>query len=85
MYMKKINVKKVYYLFWIFVFGSIFGWFFEGIYTYIRKGVIINHSAVAIGPFNMAYGLAACVLSASLVILNCFLLALQVGAYWNMS
>mgnify|MGYP005779883871 FL=1 len=65
--MKKIDVKKVYYLFWIFVFGSIFGWFFEGIYTYIRKGVIINHSAVAIGPFNMAYGLAACVLSASLV------------------
>lgn len=65
--MKKVDAKKLYYLFLIFIFGSIFGWFFEGIYTYLRKGIIINHSAVVIGPFNMAYGLAAIVLTASLI------------------
>lgn len=64
--MKKETIEKLYYLFWIFVFGSVVGWFIEGIYTYLKKGVIINHSAVIIGPFNMAYGLAACVLTAIL-------------------
>lgn len=65
--MKKETIEKLYYLFWIFVFGSVVGWFIEGIYTYLKKGVIINHSAVVIGPFNMAYGLAACVLTTFLI------------------
>ena len=64
--MKKENIEKLYNLFWIFIFGCVAGWIIEGLWTYIKKGVIINHSAVVIGPFNMAYGLCACVLSAIL-------------------
>ena len=64
--MKKENIEKLYNLFWIFIFGCVAGWVIEGLWTYIKKGVIINHSAVIIGPFNMAYGLCACVLSAML-------------------
>ncbi len=61
--MKKETVEKIYYLFWIFVFASVIGWGIEGAWTYLKKGVLINHSAVAIGPFNMAYGVAAVVLT----------------------
>ena len=57
------DVKNIYNLFWIFIFGSVAGWFIEGLWTFLKKGVLINHSAVAIGPFNMAYGLGAVVLT----------------------
>lgn len=55
--------KSLYNLFWIFIIGSIAGWVIEGIFTYVTKNVLINHSAVVIGPFNMAYGISACLLS----------------------
>ncbi len=61
--MKKETKENLYNLFWIFVLGCVIGWVIEGLWTYVKKGVIINHSAVVIGPFNMAYGLSACVLS----------------------
>ena len=57
------DVKNIYNLFWIFIFGSVAGWFIEGLWTFLKKGVLINHSAVAIGPFNIAYGLGAIVLT----------------------
>lgn len=57
------DVKNIYNLFWVFIFGSVAGWFIEGVWTFLKKGVLINHSAVAIGPFNMAYGLGAIVLT----------------------
>lgn len=57
------DVKNIYNLFWIFIFGSVAGWFIEGLWTFFKKGVLINHSAVAIGPFNMAYGLGAIALT----------------------
>ena len=56
--MKKVSL---YNLFYIFIIGSICGWVIEFFWTLIKKGLIINHSAVVIGPFNMAYGLCAVV------------------------
>ena len=54
--MKKLNY---YNLFCIFIIGSIFGWFVEGIFTLIKKGILINHSGLVIGPFNLIYGFGA--------------------------
>lgn len=53
-------------MFWLFILASIFGWFVEGAWTLLKKGYLINHSAVVIGPFNMAYGVCACLLTALL-------------------
>ncbi len=62
--MKKLNL---YNLFYIFIIGSIYGWLIEGIWTLIKKGLIINHSALVIGPFNMVYGVCAVLLTALLL------------------
>lgn len=64
--MKEKHIKRLYELFWIFIFGCIVGWILEGGFTFIKYGTLINHSAVVIGPFNMAYGFSACFLSALL-------------------
>lgn len=61
--MSKKKVNLIYYLFWIFIIGSVFGWVVEVIFSFIKRGYFINHSAVVIGPFNMAYGLGALCLS----------------------
>ena len=50
--------ESLYNLFFIFLIGSVLGWFIEGIYTLIKKGILINHSALVIGPFNIVYGIA---------------------------
>ena len=52
--MNKINVVK---LFYIFIIGSLVGWVVEGLYTLIVFHELVNHSAVVIGPFDMAYGI----------------------------
>lgn len=62
--MKKL---KFYDLFYIFIFGSIFGWLIEGIYTLIKKGILINHSALVLGPFNVVYGIGAVILTIFLI------------------
>ncbi len=62
--MKKTNF---YNLFYIFIITSIFGWLIEVLWTLIKKGVVINHSAVVIGPFNMVYGVCAVMLSLFLI------------------
>ena len=54
---------KLYNLFYIFIIGSVAGWYIEGLWTFLKKGVIINHSAVVIGTFNMIYGICAIVLT----------------------
>ena len=56
-------MKKFYNLFYIFVIASICGYFIELIWTLVTKGVVINHSAVVIGPFNFAYGICAVILT----------------------
>ena len=53
----------LYNLFWIFVIASMIGWIIEGLWSFFKKGMLINHSAVVIGPFNMAYGFSACFFS----------------------
>lgn len=50
-------------LFYTFLFGCIFGWIIEGIWTLIKKGILINHTALVIGPFNVVYGVGAVVLT----------------------
>lgn len=53
-------------IFYIFIFGCFFGWIVEGIWTFLKKGLLINHSALVIGPFNVVYGIGAVVLTLSL-------------------
>ena len=55
MCMREEYVKKFYYLFWIFIVGCVAGWIIEGIFTFAKYGVLINHSALVLGPFNVAY------------------------------
>ena len=52
--MSKKYEKEFYNLFWIFFIGSIFGWIVEVIFSFVKYGVFINHSALVIGPFNIA-------------------------------
>lgn len=57
---KKLNF---YNLFYIFIIASVFGYVIEFLWTFFKKGVLINHSAVVIGPFNFAYGICAIMLT----------------------
>ncbi len=50
-------------LFYIFLMSCVFGWLVEGIWTLLKKGVLINHTALVIGPFNIVYGIGGVVLS----------------------
>lgn len=43
--------------------GCIVGWVIEVIFTFITQRTFINHSALVIGPFNVAYGLGASLLT----------------------
>lgn len=63
--MKKSS-ESLYNLFWIFIVGCVVGWLVEGVFSLIKWREFINHSAVVIGPFNMAYGLGALMLTALL-------------------
>lgn len=62
----KRSSESLYNLFWIFIVGCVVGWFVEGVFSLIKWKEFINHSAVVIGPFNMAYGLGALMLTALL-------------------
>ena len=62
----KRSSESLYNLFWIFIVGCVVGWFVEGVFSLIKWREFINHSAVVIGPFNMAYGLGALMLTALL-------------------
>lgn len=67
MYMKE--KLGFYNMFWLFIFGSVIGWCLEVIFTFITQGQFINHSALVIGPFDVAYGFGACALT---LMLYCF-------------
>ncbi len=58
--MKKL---EFYNMFYIFIFASIVGWVLEGIWTFLADGLLLNHSALVIGPFDIAYGICACFLT----------------------
>ncbi len=57
---------NTYYLFWIFLIGSVFGWIIEVTFTLLKSHKFINHSALVLGPFNIIYGFGACLLTALL-------------------
>lgn len=57
---EKISFHDIFY---IFIFGCFLGWIVEGLWTLLKKGVLINHSALIIGPFNIVYGIGAIVLT----------------------
>ena len=46
-------------LFLLFLFGSIAGFIFEGVWCVFRKGHWENHSALVWGPFCIVYGIGA--------------------------
>ena len=71
--MKKLSF---YNLFYIFIIGSVFGWIVECIYTLIKKGIFLNHSALVIGPFNIVYGIGAC-------FLTILLFKMKDASYWR--
>ncbi len=50
-------------MFYTFLFGCFMGWIVEGIWTLLKKGLFLNHSALVIGPFNIIYGIGAVVLT----------------------
>lgn len=56
-------MKKLYKLLYIFIITSICGYFVELIWSLVTKGMLINHSAVVIGPFNFAYGICGVALT----------------------
>ncbi len=60
---EKVSFNDIFY---IFIFGCFFGWIVEGIWTLLKKGILINHSALVIGPFNLIYGVGAIALTLSL-------------------
>ena len=57
---EKLNFYDIFYL---FIFGCILGWLVEGIWSLLKKHLLINHSALVIGPFNVVYGVGAIVLT----------------------
>lgn len=57
---EKISFHDIFY---IFLFGCFFGWIVEGIWSYLKRGILINHSALVLGPFNVVYGVSAIVLT----------------------
>ena len=62
--MKKL---KFYDYFYMFLIGSVFGWILEGVGSIVVDHMLINHSALVIGPINAIYGVGACVLTAMLL------------------
>ena len=50
-------------LFGIFIIASVCGYLIEFVWTLLTQGMLINHSAVVIGPFNFAYGICAVALT----------------------
>ncbi len=57
---EKITFQDIFY---IFLFGCFFGWIVEGIWSYLKRGILLNHSALVLGPFNIVYGISAIVLT----------------------
>ncbi len=50
-------------IFYIFIFGCLFGYIVEGIWSYLKRGILINHTALVLGPFNIVYGVGAITLT----------------------
>ncbi len=62
---KRSKKPKVsfYDLFWLFIYGSVFGWVCEWTFSLVVHHQLINHSALVLGPFDVCYGICACALT----------------------
>ena len=78
--------SKFYNLFWIFIIGSIFGWVVEVLFALVKYGHFYNRSSLIYGPFGLAYGLGAVVLTLCLTnlknnnILKIFIISFLLGS-----
>ena len=59
---QKVNYRAVFLLFF---FGSIAGFFMEGLWSQARTGQWVHHSALIWGPFCLVYGIGAVVMYAA--------------------
>ncbi len=55
----KIDFQRLYELFWIFIFGCVFGCFHEIFLHFIRHGEIVSRTGLVFGQFNPVYGIGA--------------------------
>ena len=60
--MKKEKLQ-FYDLFYLFIFGCVFGWVVEVIWSLFKRHAFYNHSALVIGPFNVIYGVGTVLLT----------------------
>jgi len=66
--MKKESVKNFdkltfFHIFYIFLIGSIVGWFVEGIWSLGKRHMFYNHSAFVLGHIDLVYGMASVILT----------------------
>jgi len=52
-----------YELFYIFISGCLMGYVVEGIWSLFKRGILINHTSLVLGPFNLVYGFSAVILT----------------------
>lgn len=75
-----LSWKKI---FWIFMFGCIFGCVMEMVLTYFHTHEVVSRKGVIYGPFNPVYGVGAAILTICLAkrknILVIFLLSAVLG------
>lgn len=56
---KNTSVLKYSHIFWLFLFGSMLGTLFEGIWCKLRQGHWETHTVAVWGPFCIIYGIGA--------------------------
>lgn len=59
---KRQKGKILFYYFWLFIFGSIVGFWLEGVWCILTKGHWENHSALVYAPLCVIYGFGALVM-----------------------
>lgn len=57
--MKKKIWSTCYLLFWTFIFGSIFGYYYEMGLQWLQRGTLESRQGLIYGPFSQVYGIGA--------------------------
>lgn len=76
-----INKFNGYMLFWVFIFGSLAGFLFEGIWSIFFDGGWENHSATIWGPFCVIYGIGSAAIYALAYLMRNQSLVIQFVVY----
>lgn len=58
--------KYCFYGFWLFLIGSIFGYFFEGLLEVLKHGIWVSRPGLIYGPLSQVYGIGFVVIAATL-------------------